>query len=122
MPKSSFGGGLGRGFFRLDRSGPRLVIITEPSVNVDPFETDVTVVAMVATEPTLPAYGLPDDRVMEMPLSRVGQREEMGHNGRSWALIGDNSNACIHSMIELHIIQLTVVIVSIAWIIVCDGS
>jgi hypothetical protein len=70
IPKSSFCG-LGRGFFRLDRSGPRLVIIVDPSVivdpKVDPFETEVTV---VATEPKLPAYGLPDETVIDIPRSK----------------------------------------------------
>jgi len=65
IPKSSLG--FGRGFFKLDLNGPRDVIIVEdPSVNVDPFDTDVIV---VVTEPILPAYGLPDDAVIEIPLS-----------------------------------------------------
>lgn len=53
MPKSSFAG-RGRGFFRLDRRGPRDVIIVDavPSVSVVPFDTDVNV---VDTEPKLPA-------------------------------------------------------------------
>lgn len=72
MPNSSVCGGFGRGFFRLDLSGPRLVIITEPSVSVDPLETEVTV---VATEPTLPPYGLPEDLVIAIPLSRHTQGE-----------------------------------------------
>lgn len=50
MPKSSVGT-FGRGFFKLDRNGPRLVMIVDPSVIVDPFETDVMV---VVTEPKLP--------------------------------------------------------------------
>lgn len=66
MPKSSVGG-FGRGFLRLERSGPRLVIIVVPSVNVEPFDTEVIV---VVTEPTLPAYGLPDDTVIAIPLSK----------------------------------------------------
>lgn len=65
MPKSSVGT-LGRGFLRLDRSGPRDVIIV-PSVVVDPFETEVMV---VVTDPTLPAYGFPDDTVIAIPLSK----------------------------------------------------
>lgn len=69
IPKSSLLG-FGRGFFKLDLNGPRDVIIvdTDPSVNVDPFDTDVIV---VVTEPILPAYGLPDDAVIEIPLSVI---------------------------------------------------
>lgn len=52
------------GFFRLDRSGDR---VTDPS-SVEPFETLVNVVFIDATLPlvaTLPAYGLPDESVIE---------------------------------------------------------
>lgn len=66
MPNSSLGG-FGLGFFRLDRSGPRLVIMVDPSVNVDPFDTEVIV---VVTDPTLPAYGFPEAAVIAIPLSK----------------------------------------------------
>jgi hypothetical protein len=56
----------GFGFFRLDLSGPLEVIMTEPSVIVEPFETDVIV---VVTEPKLPAYGFPEEAVIAIPLS-----------------------------------------------------
>jgi hypothetical protein len=53
MPKSSFAG-RGRGFLRLDRRGPRDVIMVDavPSVKVVPFDTEVSV---VETDPKLPA-------------------------------------------------------------------
>lgn len=73
MPKSSVGG-LGRGFLRLDRSGPRLVMIVEPSVIVEPFDTEVIV---VVTDPKLPAYGLPEDTVIAMALSKIMQIYEI---------------------------------------------
>lgn len=68
MPKSSLAGRGGRGFLRLDRSGPRDVIMVDavPSVSVVPFDTEVNV---VETDPKLPAYGLPDAEVMAMPRS-----------------------------------------------------
>lgn len=71
MPKSSVCG-LGRGFLRLERSGPRLVMIVEPSVIVDPFVD--TVVIVVATDPKLPAYGLPEDTVIAIALSKMISR------------------------------------------------
>lgn len=53
-----------RGFFKLERSGDR---VTDPS-NVEPFETLVTVVFIDTMLPwpfELPAYGLPDESVIE---------------------------------------------------------
>jgi hypothetical protein len=68
MPKSGSTAGFGLGFFKLDLSGPRDVIIvdTDPSVYVDPLDTDVIV---VVTDPTLPAYGFPEDAVIATPRS-----------------------------------------------------
>lgn len=71
MPNSSVAG-LGRGFLRLDRSGPRLVMIVDvvPSVIVEPFDTEVI---CVVTEPILPAYGLPEEAVIAIPLSKTAK-------------------------------------------------
>lgn len=57
MPKLSFC----RGFFRLDRSGDRVI---DPSI-VDPFETLVSVVFMDIKLPWLLTYGRPDESVTE---------------------------------------------------------
>lgn len=54
----------GRGFFRLDRNGVRVVLTVEP-------DTDVTVVfidwTLPLTVPLLPVYGRPDESVTEIP-------------------------------------------------------
>lgn len=66
MPRPSRGA---RGFLRLERNGDR---VTEPS-NVEPFETLVSVVFIEATLPpfvALPAYGRPDESVIETPVYR----------------------------------------------------
>lgn len=100
MPKSSVGG-LGRGFLRLDRSGPRLVMIVEPSVIVEPFDTEVIV---VVTDPKLPAYGLPEDTVIAMALSKIMQIYQIILN------------------FDL-LVELTMMIAFfVAGIVVCDGS
>lgn len=69
MPKPS----LGRGFFRLDRNGDRVI---EPS-SVEPFDTLVTVVFIdirlpCPLEPTV--YGRPDESVTETAVVPVKKK------------------------------------------------
>lgn len=46
---------------------------------VEPFETEVIV---VVTDPKLPAYGLPDDAVMAIPLSKNKSNRLESTDGR----------------------------------------
>lgn len=66
MPSASALPG-GRGFFKLDRNGVRVVLTVEA-------DTDVTVVfidwTLPLTVPLLPVYGRPDESVTEIPVDR----------------------------------------------------
>lgn len=80
MPKPS----LGRGFFRLDRNGDRVI---EPS-NVEPFDTLVTVVFIdirlpCPLEPTV--YGRPDESVTETAVVPVKKKwNQFNIHSRRW--------------------------------------
>lgn len=79
-PAAPASGRAERGFFKLERSGDR---VTEPS-SVEPFDTDVRVVFIEATLPPLvpaalllPAYGRPEESVIETPAPKIQQQTMM---------------------------------------------